>query len=493
MIELKNVSFQYKDCEEKNILENLNLKINRGEVILLCGESGCGKTTITRLLNGLIPQFYEGALQGKVLIENEEISSKPVSKIAESVGSVFQNPRTQFFNVDTTSELIFGCENLGWDKETIIKQKENIINQFNIETLMDRSIFALSGGEKQKIACASVSAMNPNIIVLDEPSSSLDFQSINDLRKVIQLWKEQGKTIVIAEHRIFYLNGLLDRVIYMKRGQIQKEMSAKNFELLSHDELLSLGLRCYDLKQVRFNSNGNEKSSAITIKDMIFQYKKTSLPALAVDDLILPSTGVIAVIGHNGAGKSTFARCLCGLEKNCKGILEYHNQKMDRRERLKISYMVMQDVNHQLFTESVDEEIQISMEKDNEEKKNHTLNSLDLSLIKDAHPLAISGGQQQRVAIASAIASNSEIIIFDEPTSGLDLYHMKEVSHLLKILKDKEKLIFLITHDYELICECCTHILQLEKGIAKDNYSLDEKGFLKIQTFFGYPQSKGGL
>lgn len=205
MIELQDITFRYKDSEQENSLQNINLSIPTGEVVLLCGKSGCGKTTITRLLNGLVPHFYEGNLSGKVLINGRNIAEQPIHETARMVGSVFQNPRSQFFNIDSTSEVVFGCENMGVAVPKIEELLSQTAHTFHIENLLGRNLFQLSGGEKQKIACASVSMAEPDIFVLDEPTSNLDWESIKNLKDIISVWKKQGKTIVIAEHRLSYL------------------------------------------------------------------------------------------------------------------------------------------------------------------------------------------------------------------------------------------------------------------------------------------------
>ena len=178
MIEFKDVSFQYEQGSSKGKIENINLTIHDGEVVLICGESGCGKTTLTRLINGLIPHYYEGTLTGQTIVEGIDVKNVSLYALSGVVGSVFQNPRTQFFTVDTTSEIAFGCENLAISADEINLRIEKTAGALKIEDLLNRSLFALSGGEKQKIACASVSAMEPDIFVLDEPSSNLDIKSI---------------------------------------------------------------------------------------------------------------------------------------------------------------------------------------------------------------------------------------------------------------------------------------------------------------------------
>ena len=394
--------------------------------------------------------------------DNGKIQNTTLSKISRHVGTVFQNPRSQFFNVDTTSELAFGCENFGLDPDQIEHTINYVVNRHDLKTLMGRSIFKLSGGEKQKIACASIAVEPVDVIILDEPSANLDYKGICELQKMIEAWKEENKTILIAEHRISYLFPYITRALLMNRGRIIKEYLANEISLLSEQELHDLGLRAERVKDPKDVSldNDNEHicSERLILSDMKFSYKGEK-PVFDISQMEIPAGEIVAIVGANGAGKSTFMRCLCGMERSCKAKLKVGNEIWKNKQRRQKIYMVMQDVNHQLFTDSVLEEVMISQEIENKEEALNILKMLDLDQYADKHPLALSGGQKQRVAVASAVASKRDIILFDEPTSGLDHHHMLQVSELLKKLKQNGKTVIIVTHDVELIKNACTYLI----------------------------------
>ena len=483
MIKIDHVTFSYGEgAGASGGVRDINLTIEKGQCVVLCGESGCGKTTITRLINGLIPHYYEGSMQGEVFVDDKKVSEQPLYDTARITGSVFQNPRSQFFNVDTTSEITFGCENLGMPEEDIRTRLAQTVRDLRLEPLMNRNIFQLSGGEKQKIACAGVSIMEPDVLVLDEPSSNLDASSIRDLRNTLAYWKEQGKTIVISEHRLYYLKGIADRFLYIKEGRIEREFSAEEFMQMSEQERADLGLRTFVLENLKPSFVRRDREEYLELKNFRFAYKHAP-ESLHIHDCKIPAGQIVGMIGNNGAGKSTFSRCFCGLEKRC-GDIVWKGKSYNAKNRLTLCYMVMQEVNHQLFTESVLDEVLLSMGTEDQEEAEKILAELDLLNVKDRHPMSLSGGQKQRVAIASAIASGRSVLFFDEPTSGLDYKHMKEVARLLQRLRDQGITIYVITHDLELILDCCTDIVHFENGAIMEQYPVDETGIEKIREYF---------
>ena len=486
MITIQNLHYTYTGSDQET-LSGIDLTIEPGSFVLLCGPSGCGKTTLTRVLNGLIPHYYGGTLTGEASLDGCAYREMSLFAISKKVGSVFQNPKTQFFNVDTTSELAFGAENHGVAPQEIRERISKTAALMDAEPLLDRSIFCLSGGEKQKIACGSTAVMEPVYYIFDEPSSNLDSDAAMDLRKVMLELKQQGKTIIVAEHRLSYLADLADRVLWMNHGRIERSYTGPEFCALPAETLEELGLR--PLSPVQLAKLPTPESSPTedcwTVENLRFAYSGQHREALHVDALKLQKGAVTAVVGHNGAGKTTFLRCLTGLQKHCGGVLRDKDKSYTRKQRLKQCFMVMQDVNHQLFTESVLEEVQLSQPVADAQAAEEILRRMDLWQFRDRHPMSLSGGQKQRLAVASAYASQAPIVVFDEPTSGLDLMHMQQVAGVLEELAASGRTVVVVTHDPELILRCAHHVVQLERGRLAASYRLDSaKNRERLLSFF---------
>ena len=331
MIQFKNVDFTYTGITAAEIgVKDIDISVKTGECILLCGRSGCGKTTITKLINGLIPNYFPGELNGDVQVDDLKVFETPIYQLAQKIGSVFQNPRTQFFNVDVDSEIAFGVENAAIPPEELKRRLENTLETLNIRHLQGRNIFELSGGEKQKVAFASVYAINPDIFLLDEPSSNLDMASIEDLKKYLRILKNEGKTILIAEHRLYYLLDIADRIVYLSEGKIKAIWTPTELRKLSDTERKDMGLRAVTLENVHpVAINIPIQKPVLEIRDVSLFYKKQ----IIIEHISMRASKgeIIGVVGCNGAGKTTFLRALCGLHRGCTG--EYLWQGNVQNER----------------------------------------------------------------------------------------------------------------------------------------------------------------
>ena len=507
---MDDVSFSYAGGRSSAGVAGISLSLRAGELALLCGRSGCGKTTVTRLANGLAPHFYEGTVDGSVRVCGLDVARAELWETARLVGSVFQNPKSQFYNVDVRGEVAFGCENLGFDASDIERRVGDATRAFDLAPLLDASLFALSGGQKQRVACASATATSPRLVVLDEPSSNLDFETIARLRAAIARWKESGAAVLVAEHRIHYLDGLADQVIYLNEGRIAHRWSGDEFARLDDAERVRLGLRARSVADaLRFPERSRCASPAphcssgaaadqaprkapeaqkppIRFENLTADYRKngTLTRALDIPTLELPRDGVTALIGPCGAGKSTFAETVCGLNR-CGGTVEIDGVRLGKRGRQRRCFMVMQDVNHQLFAESVLDEVLLGMAGGGREQRAlGILRDLDLDKLAAEHPLSLSGGQRQRVAIAQALATDRPLIVYDEPTSGLDLAHMQQVADTIRRVRARGAAQIVITHDPEFVLSCCTHVTAMENGRITDTFPLCEETVNRLADLF---------
>lgn len=453
MIEVDNVSYS---VEDQKLIKNIDFNVKEGECIVLCGESGCGKTTVTKTINGLIPHFYEnGNMKGEVAVDKSIVGKTKMYELAKIIGSVFQNPKSQFFHTESEAELAFGLENQGIEPEIISNRVEKVSEELHIQELLGRNIFKLSGGQKQMIAFASVYAANPKVYVLDEPSSNLDAVSIQNIKEIIKYLKSKEKTIVIAEHRLNYLNDVADRYIYISNGEIKTVYSKEEFLLLSDEARIKMGLRTNCSVKILVPEN-DRNTGDIMVKGVRIPYVEREI------NMCASAGDVLGIIGENGAGKSTLCRIICGLVKQISGEVCYNGKKSNRKERNKLCAFVMQDVNHQLFADSVKEECMLAKPDVNEAELNKVLEEFDLMKYKEMHPMVLSGGQKQRLAVCQSVLSGKRVLIFDEPTSGLDYRHMMEISHVIKKLSESGYIILIVTHDIEFLNETCSAYVEIK-------------------------------
>jgi len=453
MLTLENLSLFYE--QDKKVLDDINLIVADGECVLLTGESGSGKSSIINSINGLAFEYENAKFNGSIKVDNKDLKGMELYEISLMISSVFQNPKTHFFNVDTTLELLFYLENIGLDRKEMESRMEDMLKIFPIKHLLGRSIFNLSGGEKQILCVAACYISGCKIIVLDEPSSNLDDTYIDILKEMLQILKNKGITLIIAEHRIYYLTDLADRIILVRKGELFKELTKD--ELLNSEKQLGLRSAIKTNLKVQSKSVGND----LNIKKLEYNFKDGS--GLKIEDISFGLGNIYGITGKNGCGKSTFIRVMTGLDDKGKSEIIFNGKTLNKKDRLKNSSLVMQDVNHQLFTDSVEEEIKLGVKDLSQDRLDRVLYGLELTELKDRHPMSLSGGQKQRVAIASVLCKNSRFIFFDEPTSGMDYKNMIRISKLIKEMSTKDNIIFIVSHDNEFLNETADSILCLEE------------------------------
>lgn len=464
MIKLKNISFSYANSHEDSQLRNIDLTVKKGELMILAGKSGCGKTTLTRVLNGLCPQFYPGTLTGSYSLDGQDALKMAIHQLGTMVGSVFQDPRSQFFTTNTTDETALGMENIPLERAVMQKRVKAVCAQMNIDRLLDRRIFPLSSGEKQLTAIASICAMEPKVIVMDEPSANLDSDAMTRLGTLLHRLKEAGHTIILSEHRFHYVRDSFDRLVFMENGAISAIYSHDEALKLSEKQLAAMGLRPFDTPAFQvggaFQSKPEDTLQVSEISCML-----DGRQILEEVSFSARSGKILAIAGPNGAGKSTLCRAITGLYR-AMGTVQIDGEYLKRKKRTNHSFFVQQDADYQLYAPTVLDEFWIGKRETPALKEIALakLNEMELDAFQNRHPASLSGGQKQRLLLAIAAASNRSLLVFDEPTSGLDGYNMRLTVRLFKQLVQEGKCILLITHDMDLISEAADCVIYIEQG-----------------------------
>ncbi len=440
MIKLKNIGYHYP-FQNEEVINDVSLEIKAGEVVLITGESGCGKSTLAKIANGLIPHYFKGKLTGEVTVCDIDNSQTSIAEISKNIGTLFQDPEQQFFCNDVETELSFAHEVQGENIADIKNSVGEYAKKFEIENILDSSIFSLSEGEKQKVALASILSLKPKCLVLDEPTANLSPEATEQLGKEIAILKKAGFAIMIVDHRLYWLAEIADKVLIMKNGEIKKSGS---FEILRNPQTLNnFGLRDSSLSLE--TKTDNIFCNGLEIKNLTFAYKNK--PAIFEDyNISFQSGKITALCGANGIGKTTLSRLITGLLKTKIGEFYLNGTQIKTKELLKRTSLVLQNMDHQLYARTVANEVDGKVE---------LLEQLQLAEFAERHPQSLSGGQKQRLVIAAAIARDSDIIILDEPTSGLDGKNMRIIGDVLKNEAKKNKVIIVITHDLEFINKCC--------------------------------------
>ena len=466
MINIRNLSYTYPHSG-RTVLSGLDYTVNPGEAVLVTGASGCGKTTLMRCMNGLIPHFFQGTLEGQVCLGGKDTREETIPEIALRAGSLFQDPEQQFFTLDVESEIAFGHEQRGVEGESINSIITGIAERLGISHVLKSSLFTLSEGEKQKTALASTLSMKPGALLLDEPTANLDHESTLRLALFVKELKAEGLTIIIVDHRLYWLDGIVDSALIMKEGRVVKQCAFR--ELYVEGVRAEYGLRNPDVEDLHRHIDGIPSTASwtgksVTISGLTFGYKGKEL-LFEDDDFQFPLGKVSSVIGRNGCGKTTLARLLTGLSRFKTGTIAVAGESLSTKKLCRRAGLVFQNTDHQLFMSSVREEMETAglkvPRKKRREKADSLLESFNLKEFADDHPQSLSGGQKQRLVIACALMKEPDILILDEPTSGLDGKNMSVISETLARIGERGSCVILITHDLELIASASDYILRL--------------------------------
>ena len=459
MIRAEKLTFNYEQSDDG--IKDIDFSVKESEVILLAGDSGSGKSTLLKCLNGLIPETVEGSLEGNIYFEDKKYSELRMFELNEKIGSVFQNPRSQFFTTNSTAELVFPMENYGYTKKLMDERLEVLTEKFGLHPLLNRNIFEISSGERQLIALASAMALNQKAVIFDEPSANLDYGNAMKLGKIISGMKKSGITVIVADHRFYYLKGLIDRVFLIEDRRLSQFDSEVEFKKSKYDTR-SFDLFALDLP-VPEKSINTEKIAGL--KNVSYKNVLTDI------SLELKKGEVSVLVGNNGVGKTTLAKLLCKTIKPDNGEVNING----------LPFYIMQDPDFQLFGTSVYNEL--ALVNDDEEAIAETLKYLGLYDYKDKHPFDLSGGQKQRLQIGMAMLCDKPLIIFDEPTSGLDIVSMKKVAKEIVRLKENAA-VLVISHDYEFIRNVANRIIYLKNGKVHEDFELTDNTLCKLNIIF---------
>ncbi|BBB48636.1 ABC transporter ATP-binding protein [Pelolinea submarina] len=480
LLTIENLNFRYLIREEP-ALKDINLCFSSGEVSLIAGASGCGKTTLIRCINGLIPHSYRGEKTGQITAFGKDLSTLKLAEISQMIGTVLQDPERQILGTKVVNEVAFGLENLSFSRSEILNRVDESLARLKISDLRNRDTFSLSGGEKQKVALAGVLAMRPGILLLDEPLASLDPASAEETLAILRILADEGMAILMVEHRVEdVLKIHPERVIFMSSGEVRYQGTAGELDetINYRDVKLPAPMIIDRVKKQKdvhtfpvFKLPEQNKQSLVSFRNVEYFYEE-GVPILHGISLDIRHGDVIAVLGPNGAGKTTLVKHAIGLLKPKAGqvlIGERDTSKMSVAEIAQTLGYVFQSPSHMLFAPTVEEELSFGPQNLGHNKTSITkevkeaIDIVNLSGMEQIPPLSLSFGQQKRVSIAAVLAMRSKILVMDEPSAGQDYRNYIDFMDAILQLPNFDAILF-ITHDIDLAVIYANRILMVNNG-----------------------------
>ncbi len=439
VIEIENLSFSFLGAK-RSVLKNVNLRIKQGEFVAILGPNGCGKTTLALCMTGIIPHFFQGRFEGRVLINGKDTRENEIHDIISDVGILMQDYESQLFFPRVEDEIRFQIENFGISS----KKMEEISKEMKLYPLVKRNPLELSEGEKQRVIIASILVTDPDILILDEPTSQLDSEEREHLLGILRHLNAHGKTIILITHNTHFAR-YCSRFLVIRDGRIVEDTRDRGFLEKAH--ISDLGI-----EPINYNWDNHKISTSndlqIIIRDLSYKVERPVLKKISAD---IGNGEFILILGKNGSGKTTLVKHLNKLLKVQKGRIIINGKSIEdysQREIAKLIGFIFQNPEHQIFRNSVEDEIRFTLDSLglNEDNLNKTLELFNLKEYRDRSPHAFSTGEKQRIALASVLVSEPDIIILDEPMTYLDFEAKKHLIEYLRAIKKSGKTIIVISH-----------------------------------------------
>lgn len=478
--EIQNLTFSYPNSEKK-ALNDINLRIEKGEYVLLCGKSGSGKSTLLRHLKSVLAPY--GKHSGSVLFSGKELSDLDAKQQACSIGFVMQNPDEQIVTDKVWHELAFGLESIGCDTKTMCLRVGEMASYFGILPWFHRDVTELSGGQKQLLNLASVMAMQPEVLILDEPTAQLDPLAASDfLATVRKINRDFGTTVILTEHRLEEVYPAADRIIVMQNGRIISQGDPRSIGSITKDDLMlptplrifygvgAVGSAPVTVREGRKWLTGLLKTPkytkldrpeqkfgtpALVLKNVWFRYEKDTPDILRGLDLSVPKGSLFAIVGSNGAGKSTTLKTICSVCKPYRGSVEVLGKPLKKYKDKELFNggltMLPQDPASLFSKSSVQAELE-EMSRD-PERIRQIAELCEVSTLLGANPMDLSGGEQQRVALSKVLLTQPQLLLLDEPTKGLDGFFKEKLANLLRTLAEEGISVVIVSHDVEFCAQ----------------------------------------